>query len=500
MNTNTSTLQILIKMRDETKGALGSLQTSLSSLGSAVAKTATRMAAFGATMAAAGATLGVKTAADLETARQGFVTLLGDAQQADEVIKRITAEAKRTPFELVGLTQATQLLSSVTKDGNKSVDVIMNIGEALAAMGKGQAELDRIIVNLQQVGAIGYASMVDIKQFAYAGIPIFEMLQTETGLAGDALADFISSGGVSFDMLTGMFDKANDEGGRFFNAFKNQAGTFSQSWANLKDTVSITMAAIVTDTGLFELVKDTLQAVAGFVDRNKDSIVALGTSLRDAFAAGRNAIQTFYEATKPAWEFLGGQLMALWTQLKTQLLPALVEFWDPVGKTLAAAIGGVLYAALVAIVEVLRVLIFTVSLILKGLDALGEWIREKGMAQLNLYKAGWEALREGIAKVVDTLKSVYDWAVKAVSKAKEALTFGKSKKVDDAVISPSGDIVSTNPRDWLIATQNPLGLSGALGVAGGITINIGNVNGTDRTAAMTLADMIATEVKYRVRL
>ena len=97
------------------------------------------------------------------------------------------------------------------EDGNKSVDVLLDIGEALAAMGKGQAELDRIIVNLQQVGAIGYASMVDIKQFAYAGIPIFEMLQKQTGLAGDALADFISDGGVSFELLTEMFDKGYDK-------------------------------------------------------------------------------------------------------------------------------------------------------------------------------------------------------------------------------------------------------------------------------------------------
>ena len=96
---------------------------------------------------------------------------------------------------------------------------------------------------------------------------------------------------------------------------------------------------------------------------------------------------------------------------------------------------------------------------------------------------------------------MYDWAGKAISKAKEAvgLGAGKSKSVDDAVISPSGNIITTNPRDWLIATQNPMSLA-TVGTGASISINIGNVNGTDRDAARQLADMIAQEIKYRVRL
>ena len=136
---------------------------------------ATGLLAIGAAgIAAAG--FGIKFAADLETMTQGFVTLLGSAEAADKAIEMIKKDAASTPFELPGLINANQLLTSVTKDAERSERMLLNVGKALTAMGKGQPELDRIIVNLQQIGAVGKASMIDIKQFAFAGIPIFDML------------------------------------------------------------------------------------------------------------------------------------------------------------------------------------------------------------------------------------------------------------------------------------------------------------------------------------
>lgn len=226
-------------------------------------------------MAAIGAGLGygIKFAADIETATQGLVALLGSTEAADKTIERLKVEAARTPFELPGLTQATQLLSSVTKDGDKSIDILLDVGESLAGMGKGQAELDRIIVNLQQIAALGKASTLDIKQFAFAGIPIYDMLAEKTGLAKDALGDFITNGGVTFDLLTEMFAEATDEGGRFFGAFAAQAGTFNQLWSNMKDIIGITLSEIVQSTGIFDAVKNALAGFINFLTSNKDNFI-----------------------------------------------------------------------------------------------------------------------------------------------------------------------------------------------------------------------------------
>lgn len=245
---------------------LNSIGSKMESFGNSMVSTGTQLSlAITAPLVAMGG-FGIKTAAQLETAKQGFITLLGSAQKADATIARIKKEAQRTPFEIVGLTQATQMLASVTHDGDRALDFILKIGEGLAAMGRGQAELDRVSVNLQQIAAIGHASMIDIKQFAFAGIPIFEMLSEQTGLAGDALDSFISDGGITFDLLEQMFTKATSEGGRFFGAYKNQTGTLAQLMSNLKDQFAITMSDMVIKSGLFDIMKEK---VLGFTNALK---------------------------------------------------------------------------------------------------------------------------------------------------------------------------------------------------------------------------------------
>lgn len=149
---------------------------------------ATGLLAVGAATATA-AGFGIKYAADLETMRAGFITLLGSAKLADQAISRIQKDAASTPFEFKGLVNANQLLTSVTKNSGDSERLLLNVGKALTAMGKGQPELDRIIVNLQQIGAIGHANAVDIKQFAYAGIPIYDLLNDKLNKTKSVIVD-----------------------------------------------------------------------------------------------------------------------------------------------------------------------------------------------------------------------------------------------------------------------------------------------------------------------
>lgn len=274
-------IKAVITADDRASSVLRGFSKNIEGLGSQAMQVAKRITQIGVAALAAGAILGIKTAAELESARQGFITLLGSAEKADKTLERIKKEAARTPFEIVGLTQATQLLSTVTKDGDRALDFILDIGEGLAAMGRGQAELDRISVNLQQIAATGRAYGIDIRQFAFAGIPIYEMLQEETKLAGEALTDFIETGGVTFAMLEKMFQASTEEGGRFFGAFKNQLGTFNQQWSNLKDTFAITAADIVVQTGLFQGLKDGMKLIGEWIVANREQIIAFFKGLAD---------------------------------------------------------------------------------------------------------------------------------------------------------------------------------------------------------------------------
>jgi tape measure domain-containing protein len=273
-------IDIIIKATDTASQVLQGVEKQTKSLkqawGAAVGASKTFAMGLTAVGVAAGGVIGfgTKIAADLETARQGFITLLGSANKADEILAQIKKDAASTPFELPGLIQANQLLTSVTKDGFRSEKMLLNVGKALAAMGKGQPELDRIIVNLQQIGAVGKASAMDIKQFAFAGIPIYEMLTEVTGKSGEAIQKMVTDGEISFEMLEKMFNDAGMAGGRFATAFTNQAGTFNQLWSNMKDVVSIMMADIVKKTGIFDTIKDILGRFINFMGDHQEDMVS----------------------------------------------------------------------------------------------------------------------------------------------------------------------------------------------------------------------------------
>ena len=125
----------------------------------------------------------------------------------------------------------------------------------------------------------GRAFGIDIRQFAFAGIPIYKMLQEEVGLTGEALSDFIEDGGVTFDLLEGMFKSATEEGGVWAGAFERQMGTLNQSVSNLQDNFTVFAIDFVRQTGLFDKAKEIIARVSDAIQDNRESIFSFGSTL-----------------------------------------------------------------------------------------------------------------------------------------------------------------------------------------------------------------------------
>lgn len=392
-------LQLVLKLQDNATaelrklaGELGKVdsQTKTASSGfSGVTKSIAGMAAAYISVAGVISTakIGLTVAADMQTAEVGLKTLLGSSDAAAATIARLKVEASRTPFELPGLTQATQLLTSITKDGDKSIDIILNVGEALAAMGKGQGELDRIIVNLQQIASVGHAATIDIKQFAFAGIPIYEMLAEATGKNGEALSKFIEDGGVTFDMLTKMFDKANDDGGRFFNAFVNQSGTFNQAASNMKDSFGIMMSDILKSSGVFQAVTDGMIMAANAMSHWRDVIENVGK---------------FISEHQLALSMLAGAITAV-------LLPVLVTATIAFGTMAFAAISAFAAMALAAapFLIVGAVIGGLAYLIITNWEKIKTFFVDLWETVTETTSSAMQALGETIAAAWETIKSVF---------------------------------------------------------------------------------------------
>jgi tape measure domain-containing protein len=172
----------------------------------------------------------LKLAGEVEQQRTAFKGLLGTYKEADRVIARIRKEASVTPFDTAGLTRMTQQLATITKDGDKAVDILMAVGDAVAMSGKDVVEMERVVLNLQQIASTGKVTAMDIRQFQGA-IPIFNDILKASGLTVQKLQDSANAS----DLLFEAFKRASQQGGIAFGGLAMQSKTLNGTMSTLKD-------------------------------------------------------------------------------------------------------------------------------------------------------------------------------------------------------------------------------------------------------------------------
>jgi len=181
-------------------------------------------------------------------------------------------------------------------------------------------------------------------------------------------------------------------------------------------------------------------------------------------------------------------------------------------------IGTALEPAFTSLVDAILPMIPTISTIITDLLPVMNallWVTKEVLfflsQGLDAVKTGFEGWAWIIGVVIDAVKELVSWIKSAldwinkllsplnkVSNGLTGLTGGKavttanimsgSKKVNDAIISPDGRIITTHPDDYLIATKNPGGM-------GGMTIYIENVYGMNpRELSRALKNELATKI------
>lgn len=234
---------------DSTMKSIGSSFSKLGSTMINVVGTLTK-ALTGATTALV--TFGVNYNAQMETYQAGLETLLGSSEQAIATMNQIKEDARTTPFDVSGLTQANRLLISTGISADEARETILALGDAVSASGGGNDELQRMAVNLQQIKNAGKATALDIRQFAYAGINIYQLLADYTGKTTEEVKDME----ITYEDLSGALKQASKEGGKFYNAMNKQSKTLKGQISNLKDGFSMLAGSL--SEPVFDYIKDNI--------------------------------------------------------------------------------------------------------------------------------------------------------------------------------------------------------------------------------------------------
>lgn len=187
----------------------------------------------------------------------------------------------------------------------------------------------------------------------------------------------------------------------------------------------------------------------------------------------------------------------------TTLLPAFAQLWaalvelKPFFELVAKVIGGVLLVAILMLSKALEWAIVLFTNILAIATKVATFMVDVFAVAFNAVSSAvewligkFDILINKIKDVVETAKEIGGNVLGAIGSA-----VGKIFNVDDAVIAPNGNVISTHPDDYLIATKDPSSLGG-----GGGTFNI-NINGAVFTqdAARTLGDLIIGDLNMQMR-
>ena len=108
--------------------SMASLSNGLAPIDSALTGLTTKLTAFAGIQAGLGASAGFGLVEQLESSQTGLSFLLKDEKKASDLMTKIRKEAQRTPFGVGNLSQYTQQLTAVTKDGDKALDTVLAFG------------------------------------------------------------------------------------------------------------------------------------------------------------------------------------------------------------------------------------------------------------------------------------------------------------------------------------------------------------------------------------
>lgn len=258
-------------------GTMNGLQSSVSGLGTAIG------VAFGLA-AINNFTRGIVDAGSkVEDARTGLTTLLKDSDAAAQVIQNTMKDATTTPFEFEGLLNANKALIAANVSATDARQTVLDLANAVAATGGGNDELNRMVLNLQQIKNVGKATEMDIKQFAMAGINVYEMLAKATGKSTEAVKDM----GVSYDLLSFALNKAHETGGIYANGLENMSKNTSTQMSNISDAIFDLKVQMFDD--LRPAIQYVISGIAGFVHalqdgwtwivKNKDAFETIGLTI-----------------------------------------------------------------------------------------------------------------------------------------------------------------------------------------------------------------------------
>ena len=314
-------IRAVITAEDRASKTLQNFGRSVENMGERAGRAINRATKVLAVATAGAVTFAVKSAASYEQSRIAFDTFLGSAEKGKKLLKEVSDFARKTPFELPQVVEATQQLLAYGVEAKNVIPNLTMLGNA----SRGNAEiLGRLIMAFGQVKAATRLTGMELRQFTEAGIPLLEELAKSMHKTVPEIKDLVSEGKVGFPEVEKALAGMSGEGGRFFNLMERQSHTFNGVVSNIKDNIGRLARSVVgiSETGdiaegsIFARLKVAAEDLLKTLDANSAAITAKLQQIVDRFIK-------FVEKVSAAIQ--GGNFKALVQQWLDKLIEAFVQ-------------------------------------------------------------------------------------------------------------------------------------------------------------------------------
>ena len=508
-----SRLNIIISLKNEASKQLAGLKGDLNRMNSSIKAARGASFAFAGALTAVGIGVGklgqmaIGAADQFEQSNIAFTTMLGSADKAQTMLKKLAAFARKTPFELTGIEDNAKQLLAMGIEEKKLLPTLKMLGDVSAGL---NVPLWRLALNFGQVKTQGKLTGRELRDFAVSGVPLIAELATQLGVAKEEVAELVSAGEIGFAEVEQVFKNLTQEGGRFENLMEKQSTTLKGMTENLKDAWNIFLRG--EGAALLVWGKQLISMLIEIVDKKLPLWIAtlkeMGVWFKEHKVALMIVVGAMVGALIPAIIAVSGAFLALMVTLAPFMLGGMVVaglvaglWWvynntDQIRDLLGKAWGGM--------TDTIATGMFNISKIIGGA------VKEQRLKIMIVWKAIgrffteiWEDIKKTFSSAIDWIMSKVNSVMGMINRVRSAMS-GIGARVGGMLSFAGGGIVP-GPTGMAVpaivhAGERIIPASGRMsGGAGGITINIRDNTLLDDNAAEEIGDRIIEILKVQRR-
>lgn len=231
----------------------------------------------------------IQTGGEIEQQHVALRSILGDKAKADELFAQTQQLALQSPFKFDELNRDTKQLAAFGVQANELYETTKRLADISSGLG---VDFGRLGLAFGQVKARAWLDGKELRQFAYAGLPMLQKItdmynrEGKNGRTNYTTGDvktMISKREVSFEDVKKVLWELTDEGGQFYNMQFVLSETLLGRYNKLADAWDIMLGKFADGKNVVgSVLKGMLDGVTNLVlalDRLSPLMLGIGSGL-----------------------------------------------------------------------------------------------------------------------------------------------------------------------------------------------------------------------------